>query len=163
MKLFLWGAFAVTVVLFAGCKWPCCCCHHHDQEETKALTTPSPTQPVATNKQIEGNAIVDVTTIENFDKEVLKATKPVVVDFSAVWCPACKTSKPVFESVAQELGADYQFVTIDVDKAEGLASTYQIRGIPCFVFFKEGKEVDRLVGGITKERLTTTLKAVFGK
>lgn len=80
--------------------------------------------------------------------------KPTVVDFSATWCGPCKVMKPIFESLADELGDKFNFVSIDVDENPELANKYQIQSIPAFVFLDEdGIEGDRKVGSCSKGEL----------
>lgn len=80
--------------------------------------------------------------------------KPTVVDFSATWCGPCRAMKPIFESLADELGDKFNFVTIDVDENPELANKYQIQSIPAFVFLDEdGIEGDRKVGSCSQGEL----------
>ncbi|KKQ49285.1 MAG: Thioredoxin [candidate division TM6 bacterium GW2011_GWF2_38_10] len=94
---------------------------------------------------------IAIISKQAFEKEVLQSTLPVIVDFSAEWCGACKASLPALNAAAQELATTHKFVTINTDDAAELAQEYGIRGIPTFIFFKDGKEVTRKVGGITQK------------
>ena len=70
----------------------------------------------------------------------------VLVDFYADWCGPCRMLTPVLEDVARELGDAAKIAKIDIDKAQNIASTFQVTSIPTLILFKEGKEVGRLVG-----------------
>lgn len=89
---------------------------------------------------------------DQFEEEVLKSEKPVVVDFWAAWCGPCKMLGPIVEQLSEEK-EDVKFVGVDVDDAEGLAIKYGISSIPCLILFKNGEEADRSVGVVPKPRL----------
>ena len=91
-------------------------------------------------------------TKENFAEKVLKNKKPVLVDFSAEWCPPCQALHPVLEELAEERN-DFLIVTVDIDENPDLADEYEVSSIPCVMVFKDGKEVDRRVGLQPKKRL----------
>lgn len=84
-------------------------------------------------------SLVNVTAA-NFEKEVTSADKPVVILFSAEWCPACQKQGPVFSKVAKALSASYKFVKVDVEKAPSVKRRYGVRVIPTLVFYKPGTE-----------------------
>ena len=88
----------------------------------------------------------------NFNEIVLKNEKPVLVDFNASWCGPCRMLKPIIDDLAEN-NEKIDFVSIDVDEAESLASEYGVMSIPCLVLFKDGKEVNRSVGFMPKEEL----------
>jgi thioredoxin 1 len=91
--------------------------------------------------------MVGQVTDSNFQAEVLDAKNiPVVVDFFADWCGPCKMMAPVLDQVSSELGEKAKIVKLNTDDNNTTASKYQITGIPCLIIFKDGKEVNRLVG-----------------
>lgn len=98
----------------------------------------------------------------NFEKEVIKSDKPVLVDFSAEWCGPCKMQTPVIEELEKEYEGKAKIGSLDVDKGQQVASEYQVMSIPTIVFFKGGKEIERLMGlqqkVILKEKLDNLLK-----
>ncbi len=100
-------------------------------------------------------AIIEGTE-ENFQKEVLEAKVPVLVDFNATWCPPCQALHPILEEIAEE-GGDYKIVTVDIDEQEELAQKYDVSSIPCLVFFEGGEEVDRKIGLQPKKRIIKML------
>lgn len=90
----------------------------------------------------------------NFEQEVLKSEKPILVDFWATWCGPCKRLAPVLEELFEE---GYNVGKVDVDENPGLASQYGIMSIPTVILFKDGKEEKRLVGLQSKETLKSLL------
>lgn len=91
-------------------------------------------------------------TKDNFDAEVAKSKKPVVVDFWAEWCGPCRLLGPVFEALSGEV-TDVKFAKLNVDENQELSSQYGVMSIPTIVLFKNGEEVDRAVGALGKEQL----------
>jgi thioredoxin 1 len=81
-----------------------------------------------------------------FDAEVLQAKEPVVVDFTAVWCPPCQMMAPVVERLAEEFAGKVKIGKLDTDANPEIAIRYGVSGIPTLGLFREGKLVDRLVG-----------------
>ncbi|MDB9786623.1 thioredoxin [Bacteriovoracaceae bacterium] len=96
-------------------------------------------------------------TSENFEIEVLKSGKPVIVDFWAEWCGPCKALSPVLEEISTELGDKAAIVKVNVDEQPELAQKYEIRGIPTLIFFKDGKVQRTLVGNQPKSEISKNL------
>ena len=90
---------------------------------------------------------------ENFEKEVLKSEKPVLVDFYADWCGPCNAMTPVIEELATELDGKAKVGKINVDENSDIAVEYNVMSIPTLIIFKNGKEEKRLVGLRDKEEL----------
>ena len=82
----------------------------------------------------------------NFDAEVIKAGRPVVVDFFAPWCGPCKMLAPVLDQFASELAGQVKIVKLNVDNAQDLAGQYNITGVPTLKLFRDGQAVDEVVG-----------------
>lgn len=101
--------------------------------------------PQEAPEQAEGH-VSPVTTAQEFDSRVLKADKPVLVDFSADWCPPCRTLAPIIGRLAGEYAGRVEFVKVDVDSSRQVARTYDIRGLPTVMIFNGGKAVNRLIG-----------------
>lgn len=96
----------------------------------------------------------------DFDAEVLEAGVPVLVDFTAQWCPPCRALAPILHRLAEEGAGRLKVVAVDGDRSPALARRFGIRGLPTVVAFAGGREVARHVGLTTKEKL---LKLVEGR
>ena len=94
----------------------------------------------------------------NFEAEVLKADKPVLVDFGATWCAPCKALAPVVDKLADETIGKYKVVTVDIDDAPGVAQKYGIRGVPTLAVFRAGEKTASHVGVTSKENLLKMLE-----
>lgn len=108
------------------------------------------------SEEESGMEIMKVTST-NFEEEVLKSDKTVLIDFYADWCGPCKMFSPVVEAVASE-NEDIKVVKVNVDDAQDLAIQYQVMSIPTTVVIKEGKEVNRAVGMLSKSDLLEMVK-----
>jgi len=81
---------------------------------------------------------------------IINSEIPVLVDFHADWCGPCKMLAPILKQVKEEMGNALKIVKIDVDKNQSLASTYQVKGVPTMLLFKNGKQVWRQSGVLQK-------------
>lgn len=90
---------------------------------------------------------------DNFEAEVLKSDKPVLVDFYADWCGPCKSLAPVIDEIANERAADLKVVKINVDEDPEIAAQYGVRSMPTLVVFKDGTAVSGIVGAQPKGNL----------
>ena len=91
-------------------------------------------------------------TTANFETEVLKSEKPILIDFWATWCGPCKTMAPIVEEIAEER-TDIKVCKIDVDQEPELARQYRVMSIPTFLVFKDGEGVKRDMGVMSKDEL----------
>ena len=96
-------------------------------------------------------------TSQNFEEEVLKSDKTVLVDFYADWCGPCKMLSPIVDEVAKEM-SEIKVVKVNVDEAQDLAMNYQVMSIPTLVVIKNGKEAKRSVGLIDKSEIKNLVK-----
>jgi len=99
-----------------------------------------------------------VATDDNFEGEVLKSDKPVLIDFWAPWCGPCKSIGPVVEELAEKFKDSVKIMKLNVDENQKTAVNYGVRSIPTLILFKEGKVLDTLIGLVPKERLEDFVK-----
>jgi len=96
----------------------------------------------------------------NFVSEVVKSSKPVVIDFWASWCMPCQMMGPVFEGVSK-LMPDVKFVKVNVDENQELASRFFVSGIPTIIVFKGGVELSRFSGYRDSDNLVASIKEII--
>jgi thioredoxin 1 len=90
----------------------------------------------------------------NFEAEVVQSSAPVFIDFWAAWCGPCQMMGPIVESLAHEMDSGkVKIGKVNVDENAAIAGKFQVLSIPTFIMVKNGVEVDRTVGGMTKEKL----------
>jgi len=83
---------------------------------------------------------------ETFSDEVVSSDKPVMVDFTANWCPPCKVVSPIVDRLATEFDGKVKVLKLDIDTAPEVVKEFGVKSIPTFIFFQSGKEVDRWLG-----------------
>ena len=99
-----------------------------------------------------------IVSDSDFEAEVLKSDKPVFVDFWAPWCGPCKMVGPIVEEVSEEYSDKLKVCKINVDDNPDSATKYEVRSIPTFVVFKDGKEVNRGMGAASKDGIVAIFK-----
>lgn len=106
--------------------------------------------------------MADVTiTDQNFDSEVLKSDKPVLVDFWAVWCGPCIVQGPIVEEVAKSIGGKAVVGKLNVDENPQMAQKYGVMSIPTLMVFKSGTVVKQFIGVQSKEVLLGELNKLI--
>ena len=96
-------------------------------------------------------------TKENFEDQVLKSDKPVLIDFWAEWCGPCKMLSPIVDQIAGEVAQKAKVGKVNVDEQPELASKFKVMSIPTLVLIKDGKAVATSVGGKPKEDILAML------
>ena len=97
------------------------------------------------------------TSDSSFEADVLKSSKPVLLDFWAEWCGPCKMIAPILDEVAKEYGDRVQVTKINIDENPQTPPRFGIRGIPTLMLFKDGKVEAQKVGALSKSQLTAFL------
>jgi thioredoxin 1 len=97
----------------------------------------------------------------NFKEEVLDSSLPVVVDLWAPWCMPCRMITPIVEELANDNQGKLKVFKLNTDENQDIAARYGIQGIPTLLFFKDGKEVDRLVGVAPKPIIQSKVDAIL--
>lgn len=101
-------------------------------------------------------AIMEVTDA-NFDKDVLKADQPVLIDFWAAWCGPCRALAPIVDEVAQSYSGRVKIGKMDVDKNMSTPQRYGVRGIPTLLIFKGGQVKEQIVGYVSRDVIERAL------
>ena len=120
--------------------------------------SPPPVAPVAAGVVIPSGMPNDVW----FHDNVLKSEVPVLVDFTATWCPPCKTMKPYIHEIEKAYGSRLKVVEIDVDEHEYLSAHFQVTGIPRLMLIKGGKIEADEVGGRSYNEIVNLIKPTVG-
>lgn len=94
----------------------------------------------------------------NYENEVIKSDIPVMIDFYAEWCGPCRMMSPVVEQFADEYAGKVKIGKVNVDEERSLALKFGIQSIPCFVFIKDGRITDTVVGAMPGQALNSRLE-----
>ena len=98
---------------------------------------------------------------DNFETEVLKSDKPVLIDFWATWCGPCRTIGPIVEELAEEYYGKVKFGKLDVDNNQQTAIKYGVRSIPTLLVFKDGIVKETIIGAVPKGQIVQKLNSVI--
>jgi len=102
--------------------------------------------------------VVELTDA-NFESSILTAQLPALVDFYATWCPPCKAAAPIVEEIAAEYKGKLVVGKVNTDESPKTAVKYKVSAIPTLIIFKNGLEVERMVGFRGKEALKAAIDA----
>ena len=100
-----------------------------------------------------------VVNKDNFKEMVLESPTPVLLDFFANWCGHCQRLLPLLDEVAVSLEGKLSVMKMNVDENRDLAQKYDIKGLPTMVLFRDGAEIDRLIGFMPKDKIIEKVSA----
>ncbi|MGB5847014.1 MAG: thioredoxin [Ignavibacteriaceae bacterium] len=105
-------------------------------------------------------ALVTITD-DNFEEEVLKSDKPVLIDFWATWCGPCRMVAPIVEEMATEYEGKAKIGKLDVDSNQQTSIKYGVRSIPTLLLFNDGELKETIIGAVPKAQLVGKLESVL--
>ncbi|MCK4650666.1 thioredoxin family protein [Candidatus Babeliales bacterium] len=121
----------IVLPLFSGCKWV------KDWFGTEKK-----------EKFIEEKYVINIENEDEFKKNILDSKLPVVVKFETKWCGICRSIALIYSELAKKYNNEMKFATVNISKIGEIAKKYEITGVPIFLFFKDGKIVGRIEGGV---------------
>ena len=104
--------------------------------------------------------LISTLTQDNFDKEVLQSTTPVLVDFWAEWCGPCKMIAPLLDELAGEYNGKVKIGKVNIDEQQALATKYGVRAIPTLLLINKGEVTEQMVGAKSKRDLKASFDRV---
>jgi len=96
-------------------------------------------------------------------KELIAGNQPILVDFFATWCGPCKMMQPILEDAAKQLGDKVKIIKVDVDKNPAAANSYQVKGVPTLILFRNGKILWRQSGVVQTAQLLQVINEAVSK
>ena len=105
-------------------------------------------------------ALVTITD-DNFEEEVIKSDKPVLIDFWAIWCGPCRIIAPIVEEMAKEYDGKVKIGKLDVDSNQQSSIKYGVRSIPTILLFNNGEIKETIIGAVPKAQIVQKLEALI--
>ncbi|MFK7737159.1 MAG: thioredoxin [Pirellulaceae bacterium] len=127
-------------------------------DQTASAVSETSDDLAAADQEVTNDAVQALTS-ETFATAISSKSVPVLVDFWAPWCGPCKMLSPVIDGMAAEQVEGAVYAKINVDDAPAISDKYNIRSIPALLIFKDGEEVDRLIGVKPREEIAAALRA----
>jgi len=97
----------------------------------------------------------------NFDSEVMKSDRPVLVDFSAAWCGPCKKLEPIVDEIAGDFDGRLKVVKVDVDSSPSTAARFGVMSVPTLLLVSDGAVKDQMIGLLSKQALSDRVNKVL--
>lgn len=109
-----------------------------------------------------GTCMAISITQENFDQEINRSEKPILLDVYALWCGPCQQMEPIIAELEKELGSIYKFAKLNVDEARDISIQYGVSSVPTFIFIKDGSVKGKETGYMNKEKLRAKIDLLLG-
>lgn len=104
---------------------------------------------------------VRATEVKDFEREVLDARLPVMVDFWASWCGPCKRIAPIVDEITKDFAGQVKVIRVNIDEQKAIAREYNVDAIPTLIFFKDGEPVDHVVGLVPKQLIADKIQTLL--
>jgi len=130
-------------------------------EEVVQTEEVTQTETITPEEIAPKSSVIEISTQDEFENEVLKSDKPAVLYFAAEWCGTCKTFRPVYEKVANNFKDKIKFVEANIDKLDSIAKEHEVYGAPAFLFFKDGNVIEKTEGIMQEDAFTEKLNAIY--